>query len=52
MTVCSGPLEVRKKWMKLLFNSGFVVLDSEGREVVSKLDENGNKVVIRIANMQ
>jgi epoxyqueuosine reductase QueG len=36
ITVCSGPLEVRKKWMNLLFDSGVVELDSEGREVVTK----------------
>ena len=42
-TVCSGPLEVRKKWMELLFNSGVVELDEEGREVVVKLDEQGNR---------
>ena len=37
ITVCSGPLEVRKKWMNLLFNSGVVELDPEGREVVIPL---------------
>jgi epoxyqueuosine reductase QueG len=52
ITVCSGPLEVRKKWMNLLRNSGVVELDSEGREVVSRLDENGSKVIVRIASMQ
>jgi epoxyqueuosine reductase len=31
ITVCSGPLEVRKKWMNLLFDSGVVELDPEGR---------------------
>ena len=36
ITVCSGPLEVRKKWMNLLFNSGVVELDSEGNEVVAR----------------
>jgi len=36
-------LEVRKKWMELLFNSGVVELDEEGREVVVKLDEQGNR---------
>ena len=51
ITVCSGPLEMRKKWMDLLFRSGVVELDSEGREVVSKLDENGSKVFVRAANM-
>ena len=34
ITVCSGPLEVRKKWMDLLFHSGVVELDEKGREVV------------------
>jgi epoxyqueuosine reductase QueG len=52
ITVCSGPLEVRKKWMNLLFSSGVVELDSEGREVVTKLDKNANKVVIGVANVQ
>ena len=37
ITVCSGPLEVRKKWMNLLFDSGVVELDPEGREVVIPL---------------
>lgn len=36
ITVCSGPLEVRKKWMNLLFDSGVVELDQEGHEVVTK----------------
>ena len=36
ITVCSGPLEVRKKWMDLLFHSGVVELDEKGREVVEK----------------
>ncbi|MGD8446973.1 MAG: hypothetical protein PVI94_25965 [Desulfobacterales bacterium] len=44
-TVCSGPLEVRKKWMELLFNSGVVELDEEGREVVVKRDKQGNRRV-------
>ncbi len=43
ITVCSGPLEVRKKWMNLLFHSGVVELDEEGREVVVTLDEHGDK---------
>jgi epoxyqueuosine reductase len=43
--VCSGPLEVRKKWMKLLHSSGVVELDDEGREVVVKVDEHGNRTV-------
>jgi epoxyqueuosine reductase QueG len=43
ITVCSGPLEVRKKWMDLLFHSGVVELDEGGREVVVKLDEQGNE---------
>ncbi len=42
ITVCSGPLEDRKKWMDLLFHSGVVELDEEGREVVKRDDqENG-----------
>ncbi len=45
MTVCSGPLETRKKWMNLLFDSGVVELDEEGREVVIELDEQGNRTV-------
>jgi len=45
ITVCSGPLEVRKKWMNLLFGSGVVELDSEGREVVTRSDENGKKLL-------
>jgi len=49
-TVCSGPLEVRKKWMELLFNSGVVELDEEGREVVVKLDEQGNETARRAAS--
>ena len=36
ITVCSGPLEVRKKWMDLLFHSGVVELDEKGREMVEK----------------
>jgi hypothetical protein len=36
ITICSGPPEVRKKWMNLLFDSGVVELDSKGREVVTK----------------
>jgi hypothetical protein len=45
MTVCSGPLETRKKWMNLLFDSGVVELDEHGREVVVKLDDQGNRTV-------
>jgi epoxyqueuosine reductase QueG len=41
ITVCSGPLEMRKKWMDLLFHSGVVELDEEGQEVVVKSDEQG-----------
>ncbi len=48
-TVCSGPLEVRKKWMDLLFHSGVVELDEEGREVVVKLDEQGKRTAGRAA---
>ena len=48
-TVCSGPLEVRKKWMKLLFRSVVVELDEEGREVVVQLDEQGNRRIRRPA---
>jgi epoxyqueuosine reductase len=36
ITVCSGPLAVRKKWRNLLWSSGVVELDSKGREVVKK----------------
>ena len=50
ITVCSGPLEVRKKWMEILFHSGVVELDVEGREVVVKLDEQENKTVRRAAS--
>ena len=50
ITVCSGPLEVRKKWMEILFHSGVVELDAEGREVVVKLDEQENKTVRRAAS--
>ena len=46
-TVCSGPLEVRKKWMELLFESGVVELDEEGWEVVVKFDEQGNRTARR-----
>ena len=49
-TVCSGPLEDRKKWMELLFQSGVVELDEEGREVVVKLDEHGNRTAMRAAS--
>jgi len=45
ITVCSGPLETRKKWMNLLFDSGVVKLDDEGNEVVVKTDEQGNRTV-------
>ena len=48
ITVCSGPLEVRKKWRDLLFASGVVHLDSQGREVVRKLDRDGREVTIRV----
>lgn len=34
ITVCSGPLEMRKKRMHLLFDSGVVELDPDGNEVV------------------
>lgn len=50
LTVCSGPLEVRKKWMDLLFQSGVVELDEEGREVVVKLDEQGNRIVRKVTS--
>jgi len=46
ITVCSGPLDVRKKRMNLLFHSGVVELDEEGRELVVKLDEQGNRTRI------
>lgn len=36
ITVCSGPLEERKKWRDLLFSSGVVELDAKGNEVVKK----------------
>ncbi len=42
ITVCSGPLEVRKKWMNLLFDSGVVELDPEGREVVTRVEGFSN----------
>jgi hypothetical protein len=42
-------LEVRKKWRDLLFHSGVVELDEEGREVVVKIDEQGNRTVRRAA---
>jgi epoxyqueuosine reductase QueG len=45
MTVCSGPLEMRKKWMNLLFDSGVVELNDEGQEVVVKVDDQGNRTV-------
>lgn len=45
ITVCSGPLETRKKWMNLLFDSGVVELDEEGNEMVVKTDEQGNRTV-------
>jgi hypothetical protein len=38
--------------MNFVRKSGVVELDSEGREVVGKPDENSNKVVVRIAGMQ
>ena len=47
ITVCSGPLEVRKKLMNLLFTSGVVELDEEGYEVVVKPDEQGNRTARR-----
>lgn len=50
ITVCSGPLEVRKKWMDLLFHSGVVELDEEGLEVVVKLDEQGNRIARGVAS--
>jgi len=46
ITVCSGPLEDRKKWMDLLFHSGVIELDEEGREVV-KRPEQGDGVTGR-----
>ena len=49
-TVCSGPVELRKKWMKLLFQSGVVELDENGMEMVVKLDENGNRIVREVAS--
>ena len=49
-TVCSGSLEIRKKWMDLLFHSGVVKLDEDGREVVVKIDEQGNRTVKRPAS--
>jgi len=49
-TVCSGPLEVRKKSMDLLFHSGVVELDEDGREVVVKLDEQGHRTARRVAS--
>ena len=45
MTVGSGPLEIRKKWMALLFDSGVVELDNEGREVVTIPNKNRKKAV-------
>ncbi len=36
LTVCSGPVEVRKNLMELLFRSGVVELDQKGQEVVKK----------------
>lgn len=47
ITVCSGPLETRKKWMNLLFDSGVVELDEEGREVVVKRNKQGNRTAKR-----
>jgi epoxyqueuosine reductase QueG len=47
ITVCSGQLETRKKLMDLLFTSGVVELDEEGREVVVKRDDPGNRTVRR-----
>ena len=35
-TVCSGPLELRRELMNLLFASGIVEKDKNGREVVKK----------------
>ncbi|UCH00246.1 MAG: hypothetical protein JSU78_07460, partial [Deltaproteobacteria bacterium] len=46
-TVCSGPLEDRKRLMNLLFTSGVVELDEGGREIVIRRDEKGRKIVIR-----
>lgn len=43
ITVCSGPPEMRRKWMDLLFSSGTVELDEEGHEVVVKVDAQGNR---------
>jgi epoxyqueuosine reductase QueG len=52
ITVCSGPVEVRKKWMDLLHDSGVVELDSEGREVVAKVDENGKRYMVRVPRVE
>jgi ferredoxin len=49
ITVCSGPLETRKKWINLLFNSGVVELDEEGHEVVIKHDDHGNRTIRKAA---
>ena len=51
ITVCSGPLEVRKQRMDLLFRSGVVELDEGGREVVVMLDEQGNRIVRRATTL-
>ncbi|MFC1693717.1 4Fe-4S binding protein [Candidatus Latescibacterota bacterium] len=50
ITVCSGPLEVRKKWMDLLFHSGVVELDEEGQEVIVKFNEQENGTASRAAS--
>ena len=41
--VCSGPLEVRKKLRDLLFSSGVVELDEQGREVVVRTSDDGRE---------
>jgi hypothetical protein len=41
--------EHNQKWMNLLFHSGVVELDEEGREVVVKLDEQGKRTARRAA---
>lgn len=46
-TVCSGPLEDRKRLMNLLFTSGVVEQDEQGKEIVIRRDEKGPRVVIR-----
>ncbi len=38
-TVCSGPVEVRRELMSLLFTSGIVEKDKNGREIVKKTQD-------------